>query len=124
MDSRKVIQLSFRNFENALLKMTQLITLIMSFTLYTTKGYIAIFYGQLSSIHETFLPLISLEKMQEVMRNMLGICFILPGSDLKIIIIMCNYFFGIKGFIVSVLSVYGFSILLIIIFIKYAKMLV
>ena len=103
--------------------MSQFITLLMSFTLYTSYGYLGIIHGQLKSLHEHSLSWISVAKMDEVMRNMFGICCILPGSDLKIIIVLCVYFYGIQGFMVSVLCVYGFSILLICIFIKYAKVL-
>lgn len=68
--------------------------------------------------------MLSTQKMDEVMRNMFGVCFLLPGSDLKIIVILCVYFYGAKGLLVSVLGVYAFSLLLICIFIKYAKVLV
>lgn len=104
--------------------MSQFITLMMSFTLYTSYGYLGIIQGQFQNLHENTVPHISTLKMDELMRNMFGICCILPGSDLKIIIIICIYFWGMKGFFVSVLGVYGFSILLICIFIKYAKVLV
>lgn len=54
---------------------------------------------------------------------MLGICFLLPGSDFKIVIVMCSYLFGMRGLIASIFCVYGLSIVFICIFIRYAKTL-
>ena len=59
MDIGEVKLFIFRNLDNALIKMGQLVSLIMSFTLYTSKGYIAIFYAQFPSIQQSITPIIS-----------------------------------------------------------------
>lgn len=51
MAAGEVRCVAFRNYDYGLIRMAQFITLLMSFTLYTSYGYLAIIHGQFENLN-------------------------------------------------------------------------
>lgn len=54
---------------------------------------------------------------------MVGVAFVLPGPLAKMMVLVCSIFFGFPGALIAYLVTFGYSILFMLIFIKYGYQL-